>query len=101
LECAITLAAAAEGLLPDTDEPHIFRYLRNHPTYKNEEIDFNKTINWLKHGVKPDEAIIFEYEVAVVIARAMSKYAAVFNEGPIGWDQFLVWGVERGYWPSM
>ena len=27
-ECAITLAAAAEGLLPPTDEPHIFSDLK-------------------------------------------------------------------------
>jgi len=28
-ECAITLAVAAEGLLPPTDEPHIFSAFKN------------------------------------------------------------------------
>ena len=28
LECAISLAAAAEGTLPPTEEPHIFQILR-------------------------------------------------------------------------
>ena len=46
LECAITLAAAAESLLPDTEQPHIYRYLREHSAYNDKEIDFNKTINW-------------------------------------------------------
>ena len=59
LECAITLAAAAEGLLPDTDEPHIFLYLRSHPSSKNKQIDFNETINWLKHNKEPDAKIMF------------------------------------------
>ena len=100
LECAVTLAAAAEGLLPDTDEPYIFGHLQNHPAYKNKEVDFNETINWLKHSVKPDEVTIFEHGAALVIARAMSKFVAVFKEGPVEWDQFLAWGSEQGYWPS-
>jgi hypothetical protein len=101
VECAITLAAAAEGLLPDTKEPHIFEYLRQHPSVKNKEVDFNETINWLKHNVAPDAAIIFELEAAVVIARAMSKFTAVYNEGPNEWEQFLIWGADKGYFPNV
>jgi hypothetical protein len=100
LECAITLAAAAEGLLPSTNEPHIYKYLQNHPSYKSKEIDFNETINWLKHNVELDTKIIFELEAAVVIARAISKFAAFYNDGPSEWDQFLEWAVARGHWPK-
>ena len=98
LECAITLAAAAEGLLPDTDQPHIFAYLQNHQVYKNKEINFNDTITWLKHPSELDTKFIFEAEAAFTIARAMSKYAAVYNEGSGEWAQFLEWGVKKEYW---
>jgi hypothetical protein len=101
LECAITLAAAAEKMLPDaTSEEHIFRYLQRHPAFTTKEIDFNETINWLKHYVEPDRKIIFEQEAAFVIVRAMSKFATVYNQVPIEWDEFLHWGVERDFWPN-
>jgi hypothetical protein len=99
LECAITLAAATEGMLPDTEKPHIFGYLRQHPLFK--EANFNETINWLKHKNGSDAAIIFEFEAAVVIARAMSKFGAVYDEAPDEWHQFLKWGADRGHWPGL
>ena len=78
LECAITLANGAEGLLPETESRQIFAYLREHPLSK--EIDFDKTISWLKHRTQPDAATIFEFEAAVVVARVMSKFAAAYTE---------------------
>jgi hypothetical protein len=100
-ECAITLAAAAEGLLPDTDKPYVFARLKDHPSYKNKEVNFNDTITWLKHPVQPETTFIFEMEAALIIARAMSKFAAVYDEGSSYWGQFLhQWGVAKGYWPS-
>jgi hypothetical protein len=101
MECAITLAAAAEGLLPDTDKPSIFAYLQKYPSFKNKDIDFNQTINWLKHKGEPDGAVIFELEAAIIIARAMSKFAAVYDEGPSQWEQFLDWAVARGHCPKI
>ena len=100
LECAITLAAAAEGMLPDTTKDHAFGYLRRHSAFMNKEVDFNETINWLKHPNEPDRKIIFEQEAAFVIFRAMSKFGAVYDEGPLEWDEFSHWGVERGFWPD-
>jgi hypothetical protein len=44
LECAITLAAAAEGQLPETTVEHLFRLLRRMAP----QDDFNLVINWLK-----------------------------------------------------
>jgi len=35
LESAITLATAAEGLLPDTESRQSFAYLREHPLSKS------------------------------------------------------------------
>jgi|SRR4029453_158439 hypothetical protein len=99
LECAISLATAAEGLLPDTDSRRIFAYLREHPLSK--KVDFNNTINWLKHSAPPDAAIIYEFEAAVVIARAMTKFAAAYTEVPSEWYDFLSWGVARAHWPTL
>jgi hypothetical protein len=98
-ECAITLAAAAENVLPYTEEPHVFRSMKQHPLA--EGVDFNETINWLKHNSGSDAKVIFEFEAALVIARAMTKYAAVFKDGPLEWVQFFRWGAERGHWSDM
>ena len=91
LECAITLANGAEGLLPETESRQIFAYLREHPLSK--QVDFDKTIGWLKHRTQPDAATIFEFEAGVVVARVMSKFAAVY--------EFLSWGVVKGHWPTI
>jgi hypothetical protein len=37
LECAITLAGAAEEILPDNYEPYAFAIMGEHPTFKNIE----------------------------------------------------------------
>lgn len=72
-ECAITLAAAAEGLLPDPGKPYLHRQLRE-TISDQEKFDFNEVINWLKHSVGPDTKIISDFEVAVAILRAISKF---------------------------
>jgi hypothetical protein len=97
-ECAITLAAAAENILPDTNERHVWKYWREHPKFR--EVDMNETVNWLKHHNPPDERFIFESEVAFVIFRAMTKYAAVYKEAPPNWIRFLQRGADRGYFPK-
>ena len=99
LESAITLAIAAEGLLPDTDSRKIFAYLREHPL--GHQVDIDKTVDWLKHSGSPDGATIFEFEAAVAIARAMSKFAAVYTDAPSEWYEFLSWGVVKGHWPTL
>jgi tRNA threonylcarbamoyladenosine modification (KEOPS) complex Cgi121 subunit len=99
LECAITLANGAEGLLPETESRQIFAYLREHPLSK--QVDFDKTIGWLKHRTQPDAATIFEFEAAVVVARVMSKFAAAYTEVPSEWYEFLSWGVVKGHWPTI
>ena len=99
LECAITLANGAEGLLPETESRQIFAYLREHPLSK--QVDLDKTINWLKHRTGPDAATIFEFEAAVIIARVMSKFAAAYTEVPSEWYEFLSWGVVKGHWPTI
>ena len=99
LECAITLANGAEGLLPETESRQIFAYLREHPLSK--QIDLDKTISWLKHRTQPDAATNFEFEAAVVVARVMSKFAAAYTEVPSEWYEFLSWGGVKGHWPTI
>jgi hypothetical protein len=99
LECAITLAAAAETMLPnDTTTDYAFDYLRRYAAFNT--IDFNETVNWLKHNIAPDRKIIFAQEAAFVVFRAMSKFGAVYDEAPMEWSEFLRWGVEQDFWPA-
>jgi len=90
-ECAITLAGAAEGILPDTDKPHL----------RQKEIEVSKSpeinaaggnigpsdyYNWLKHGSlvrggpRIENATIPEEESVKWVFRAISKYEAVYND---------------------
>ena len=99
LDCAITLATAAERLLPDVESRQILAYLRDHPLSKQVEID--KTIEWLNRSAPSDAATIFEFEAAVVIARAMRRFAAAYTDVPSEWYDFLSWGVVRRHWPTL
>lgn len=94
-ECAITLAAAGEGILPPTDKP-IFREKINKvskelSTLQGEGVTgANDIINWLKHGEIRDgatgqhkryeTATIEEFEAIVTIYRAITKFEAVFED---------------------
>lgn len=96
-ECAITLAAAAEGVMPTTDEPHMFATLKASPAFK--ELDANLFINWMKHPTGPDAAYISEFEVAMVIMRAISKLIAIYKDGTDDMRKFVVWVFETGHLP--
>jgi len=100
-DLAITLAAAAEGIMPPTDQPHVWKWWKDHPQF--EDLNLNETITWLKHyNDQPDLRFIAEPEAAFTIFRAMTKYAAVQNyEGaPTHWITFLEWGSTSGYFPQ-
>lgn len=97
-ECAVTLAAAAEGVLPDTPERHLFKVLKTSPVAR-EAFDYNNMINWLKHSLLPDENIIPEFEVAIVIVRAISKFNAIYHEGSTVMRAFVRWAFAQGHLP--
>jgi hypothetical protein len=77
-ECAITLARAAERMLPDIDEPN-YRKLRDMTRV-------NEISNWLiygasRNGVKSDHidrVVIEELDTVVAIHRAILKFEAIF-----------------------
>jgi hypothetical protein len=86
-ECAITLAGAGEGMLPETENSH-FRQKAMAleaalPRTKDGENTANAYINWLKHGkfktggARVEETTISELEVIYTIWRAISKFQAV------------------------
>lgn len=87
-ECAITLAAAGEGMLPDTDHPHFRQKVKEFaaglPEVEGFSNDPNEVINWLKHGSYKKERRemlpIENSEPPVVIWRAITKFYATFNE---------------------
>ena len=97
LDCAITLAAAGENILPATDDPHLFQSLQPH----NAELDINLVINWLKHPFAPDTATISEFEAAIAIARGITKFVAVYHQSCAPFETFLRWSHEAGHLPKL
>ncbi len=99
LDCAITLAAAAEGMLPTVEDPHMFQALQSHP--KAKELDYNLVINWLKHSNGPPTATLDEFEAVVVIARAITKFVAVYHQSTEIFEDFLRHAHKEGHLPKM
>lgn len=92
-ECAITLAGAAEGMLPDTDDPHFrqkVKALSVSPEIQAEggATGPNDYINWLKHGSlkrggpRVESATISQLEVIATIWRAITKFEATYGASP-------------------
>jgi hypothetical protein len=81
-ECAMTLAAAGEAMLPPTDEPH-YRLLAG-------MTEVGPLVDWLRHGPMADKkasggrcgqsVTIEESDVIFVIYRAITKFDAVFGD---------------------
>lgn len=95
-ECAITLAAAGEGILPAPakENTYIFGVLRNH-----DDLEVNLVINWLKHGKDFKTATISQFEAAITIARSISKFIAVHNGSHPKFEEFMEWGRTVGHFP--
>ena len=82
LECAMTLAAAGEGMLPPTDEPHFSELARM--------TEVNDIVDWLRLGPMKDKenrrrvrgqtVTIQQSEAIFVIYRAIAKFDAVFGD---------------------
>lgn len=96
LDCAITLAAAAEGLLPPTDDSHLFQMLQPY----NAELDINLVINWLKHSTGPQTATISQFEAALVVARGITKFVAAYHQSCQLFEDFLNWTHDAGHLPK-
>jgi hypothetical protein len=95
---AITLGAAAEGSLPDTDKDHLIKRINDRGLFK--ELDMNAVINWLKHDTGQPAATLLELEAGATVMRAISKFAAVYNGVTPTMKTFPDWMVERGHFAS-
>jgi hypothetical protein len=88
-ECAITLAGAGEGMLPETDEPTFRQKVKALSASAEIKAEGGATgpndyINWLKHGSlirggpRVENARITELEVIATIWRAITKFEVVY-----------------------
>jgi hypothetical protein len=95
---AITLASAAEGILPHTDKPHLFPKLKalsaSLPADPEGATGVNAFTNWTKHGTH-QKATISELEVIATILRAISKFGAVYAEQSPQMKEFSEWATAR------
>jgi hypothetical protein len=95
---AITLASAAEGILPDTDKPHLFPRLKalvdSFPKDSQGATGVNDFTNWTKHG-SHERATISEFEVMLTIARAASKFIALYGGQSPQMREFTEWAIAR------
>jgi histidyl-tRNA synthetase len=99
---AIALGSAAEGILPDTDNPHLLTKLKEWQKSLPSDVggatgvnDFN---NWVKHGKgdkRPEKSMISELEVITSIQRAISKFAAIYSEQSPQMKAFAEWAIKR------
>jgi hypothetical protein len=97
-ECAVTLAAAGEGMLPhpSDDSTYIFGVLRHRD---DETTQFNLVINSLKHGKDYKSATIDQFEAALIIARGISKFIAAHRKSHPTFEKFMDWGRDVGHFP--
>jgi hypothetical protein len=89
-ECAITLAAAGEGMLPAIDNPDSFlkeMALIPMPASSCVEARVNEVIDWLAHGIsgastRIELMQISELEMIATIFRAISRFEPVYGVTP-------------------
>jgi hypothetical protein len=106
-ECAITLACAAEDLIGDAKPSHLWTVLMARRPQDHSEREWatmlNETRDWLKHPTEGlgNERDIEEFETVIMLIRAVSKYAARFDdEYTHEMEEFVVWCREQSYAPK-
>jgi hypothetical protein len=82
---------------PSRENRMFFTALKASPFFK--EVDFNRPINWLKHPDGKDEILLTEFEVTMVIIRAISKFFATNDTGSNQMRDFCRWAFARGHLP--
>jgi hypothetical protein len=94
-ECAITLSLAAEDQMPEPEGIYMWVALKQVIPDKADLAILNETRNWLKHFKETDTREISEFEVAIALLRATSKYHAVFGEKSPEIDSFVNWCLSK------
>jgi hypothetical protein len=106
-ECSVTLAGAAEGILPDDFQNiSLYKILRERQMAKSEKLDLNFVQNWLKHGkfklkdgkqVELESMRITPFLAVFSIQRAITKFAAVYGGDTPQMAKFMKWCNGEGY----
>jgi hypothetical protein len=107
LECSITLAGAAEGILPeDLANISLFKILQEYTKDKSEKLDLNFVQNWLKHGrfklgdgrqVDLQSMRIRPFFAVFSIQRAITKFVAIYEAETPQMAKFMKWCMTEGY----
>jgi hypothetical protein len=99
-ECAITLAGAAEGMLPETWKPHFRQRVKRFAELQEIKEEGGATgpndfKNWLKHGSlngkRIENATIPAEESVGMVYRAITKYHAVYDDLSPQMLRFVNW----------
>lgn len=89
------MALAAESQLPHVTKRYLFEVLRT--AVPPDEVGiFNDVRNWLKRLTPPDEIEITDFDAAIALVRATTKFKAVFGESSPAMDEFADWIRQRG-----
>jgi hypothetical protein len=99
-ECAITLAHAAEGMVPDEKKGDDGKYLFKLMRERLPDNDHNLFSNWLKHDKIGDKATISVFEVVVMITRAIHKFVWYYGESSDHFETFQRWAMLHGHLPK-
>jgi hypothetical protein len=89
-ECAVTLALAAEDHMPDSDAVYLYKQLEQRVS-KSEMKIFNVLRNWLKHYIEPDDFEFSDFEAAIAVFRATSKFFATYRKSSPKMESFVAW----------
>lgn len=98
-ECAITLAHAAEGIVPDKkgdDRKPLVKLTRE----KMPDDDPNLFSSWLKHPRGAEKATISVFEVVTMIVRAIHKFVWYYEESSDHFELFQDWAILQGHLPK-
>lgn len=95
--CSITLACAAEEMLPEPPEyPYLFKNMIE--VAKSKDIAASNVINainvirnWLKHNKEPDTLTITNFDAFHAVLRGVSKYYAYYSHQSDKMDEFESW----------
>jgi hypothetical protein len=99
LDSAITLASAAENMVASSDNRYLQKQLWD--AAKAAGINLNDVITWLKHhkDTDPDSVEITEFEAAITVARAITKFVATYGQSCTQFEDFLRRSHESGTLP--
>jgi hypothetical protein len=103
LEAAMSVASAAEGVLPEPSKPYLRlkeqAAVEALPKDSKGALGINDFANWTKHGEvnhqRVERARLSELEVINMIVRAISKFIALYDEKTQQMSEFNEWATKR------